>query len=246
LIPEELNPVFSLPFFTEDSEGLPVPNYPRGALWAWLGNISREAANVLEEEGFWETQRGESLLLAERAFANPNEANRNHLGQEGMAWILNYLSRDPEASARVQDALAVRFHAGYLQEGLGKVEFGAVHPSAEVWFSFGASCGLRLGAAASRLNLLPYEPDAKLGKNVRQGRTKGGRKTAAVRWKKTKPDREERNAGWIRCDDYLRETYPEMSGAERCRIIADKSKKRGLTGASEKNVSRVLRELRCG
>jgi hypothetical protein len=96
------------------------------------------------------------------------------------------------------------------------------------------------------LNLLPYEPDAKLGKNVRQGRTKGGRKTAAVRWKKTKPDREERNAGWIRCDDYLRETYPEMSGAERCRIIADKSKKRGLTGASEKNVSRVLRELRCG
>jgi hypothetical protein len=242
LVPEDLNPLPTLPSFVKDDQGRLLPSYPQGVLLPWLENIRREAASVLERQGFWKTKRGKTLKGATKLFARPSQANLQTLGLDGMEFVLNGLWRADNESDEIKEALAALRHVRNLQVAAEIMEDKGPC-SARTWFHFGAICALYLGAAATRLNLLPFEPNAKLGKDVRQDRSKGGKKATKLRWEKSKAYREWRLNVWIERDLLLRQKHPEWKASERYREIAFFSQREKISGSSFPNVKAILGAL---
>lgn len=235
LTPEELNPSLPLPFYVRDNDGLPLPNYPQAQLLPWLTNIRREADSILEKEGFWETKRGKTLIKAAKWYGTPSKAIADHLGHNGIASILHELHRADNESAMIRDALAARFHSGALLTAVDIME-DRDPSSVQTWFYFGAICALYLGAAATRLNLLPFESDANLGRRQRRA----GATAAGKRWHEDTTWLEKRNAAWRTLDVRLQGEHPEWSDRKRHEKIAERSQKKGIPHSTVSNVRRVL------
>ena len=232
LVPEELLPLLNLPVFLEDNQGRPVPNYPHEDFFSRLRTIWLISQAFLGDHGSSKTKREETLTAKDWKLRGAGLALKLHD-------IYHKADNEP---AVVKDALAALFHVGALQVGVKILEEGG--PSdARTWFNFGATCAFYLGAATARLDsLVRHESDARLGNAVHKAESKGGEKTAELRWGKGKPDRERRNSWWRSCNDSLRKAEPSLSRAKRCKIIAEQSTKLGFTGSSKENVSRVLYE----
>lgn len=177
IVPEELNPPLRLPAFDLDGYGVPVPAHG-GDARQWVQKILVGVNRILAKKGFLNTDQGQAATaFLQWARSDPKFFTRQ--GGPGLVFhLLSQLLRDVDGDDATQDALAALIHAGLLGGGMKLIES---HPdkTARLWFEFGTSYALYLGAAAARLNLLRWQNLAVLGnKRLRMLREAG-----KTRWK---------------------------------------------------------------